>query len=196
MTEPLSLELWGPRLWRQLLDAFLSGQPGLSVVPGNARIAILFGEDWPRRLSLHPAPSRRVLVCLGGPEELALASRLGIEVFVGAEDPTPVLVQGIHAAAACRPFCSEPLLPALLAALRGDSAGVLPRSPCLTPREREVAQHAARGLSNARIAATLGVSQSTVKAHLLHVFAKLGVECRTELAHRLVPAGRDYTAKM
>lgn len=38
------------------------------------------------------------------------------------------------------------------------------------------------GLSNPDIAAQLYVSRSTVKAHLSHVYAKLGVANRTQLA--------------
>ena len=46
----------------------------------------------------------------------------------------------------------------------------------------DVVRLAAAGHSNARIAATLYLSRYTVETHLKHVFAKLGVESRTELA--------------
>lgn len=52
----------------------------------------------------------------------------------------------------------------------------------LTSREREVALLAANGESNQFIAATLGVTERTVKAHLTMVFAKLGVNDRLQLA--------------
>jgi DNA-binding CsgD family transcriptional regulator len=52
----------------------------------------------------------------------------------------------------------------------------------LTPTEREVATLAAEGLRNAEIAARLFVSAETVKTHVSHVLAKLGVTNRTELA--------------
>jgi len=52
----------------------------------------------------------------------------------------------------------------------------------LTPREEEVAQLAARGLSNQAIATRLVVSVRTVETHLAHVYAKLGIRSR----HRLV----------
>lgn len=49
----------------------------------------------------------------------------------------------------------------------------------LTERESEVLRWVARGAANKEIAATLGITEPTVKAHLVHVFEKLGVENRT-----------------
>jgi DNA-binding NarL/FixJ family response regulator len=55
----------------------------------------------------------------------------------------------------------------------------LPRySIQLTPSERTVLQAAADGMSNPQIAAALVLSVNTVKAHLQHVFLKLGVHDR------------------
>jgi len=50
----------------------------------------------------------------------------------------------------------------------------------LTAREIEVLRLAARGMSNKEIAQTLFLSLRTVKAHLTHVFNKMGVGSRTE----------------
>jgi len=52
----------------------------------------------------------------------------------------------------------------------------------LTPAEVEVVRAVASGLSNPEIAAKLFVSRNTVKTHLRHVFAKLDVGSRAELA--------------
>lgn len=49
----------------------------------------------------------------------------------------------------------------------------------LTHREIEVLGHVADGKSNKEIAAALFISESTVKTHLIHIFAKLGVDDRT-----------------
>jgi len=52
----------------------------------------------------------------------------------------------------------------------------------LTPAELDVARLSTQGLSNPEIAARLYLSRSTVKAHLAHIYAKLAVANRTELA--------------
>lgn len=52
----------------------------------------------------------------------------------------------------------------------------------LTPTEHEVVKLVSDGLSNAEIAERLFVSRRTVTTHLTHVYTKLGVSSRTELA--------------
>jgi ATP/maltotriose-dependent transcriptional regulator MalT len=60
----------------------------------------------------------------------------------------------------------------------------------LTPAELSVVELAVRGLSNVEIAARLFVGRGTVKTHLAHVYAKLQVANRTDLA-RLATERRD-----
>lgn len=51
----------------------------------------------------------------------------------------------------------------------------------LTPREREVALLAARGLTNRQIAAALVISPETVKTHIRHSLGKFGLRSKFEL---------------
>jgi non-specific serine/threonine protein kinase len=64
------------------------------------------------------------------------------------------------------------------------SPGVSPESasPALTEREREVAVLVARGLTNKQIAEALLITPRTIATHLEHIFAKLGVQARAEVA--------------
>jgi DNA-binding CsgD family transcriptional regulator len=57
----------------------------------------------------------------------------------------------------------------------------------LTPAETRVAALAAQGLANKEIARTLFVSVHTVEVHLTHVYSKLGVHSRTQLARSRAP---------
>jgi two-component system, NarL family, response regulator LiaR len=59
----------------------------------------------------------------------------------------------------------------------------------LTPREQEVLALIARGMPNKLIARELGISEKTVKTHVGHVLAKLGVTDRTQAALQAVREG-------
>lgn len=60
----------------------------------------------------------------------------------------------------------------------------------LSPRETEVLDMIARGLTNAQIATRLGLSVHGVKFHLASVYRKLGVANRTEAAVALLESKR------
>jgi DNA-binding CsgD family transcriptional regulator len=59
------------------------------------------------------------------------------------------------------------------------------REEGLTPAERRVAALVAEGRTNREVAAALFLTERTVASHLSHVYAKLGVRSRTELARQL-----------
>ncbi len=63
-----------------------------------------------------------------------------------------------------------------------DAAAPAPRAGDLTEREAEVVRLVAQGLTNHEIAGRLWISEKTVKAHVSHVLAKLGLKDRTQLA--------------
>jgi len=64
-----------------------------------------------------------------------------------------------------------------------------PPTISLTPREQSVLQLLTRGKSNKEIAATLGVTERTVKFHVSAIFTKLAVANRTEAVTKAVNAG-------
>jgi DNA-binding CsgD family transcriptional regulator len=59
------------------------------------------------------------------------------------------------------------------------------RQEGLTAAERRVATLVAEGRTNREVAAALFLGERTVASHLTHIYAKLGVRSRTELARRL-----------
>ena len=65
------------------------------------------------------------------------------------------------------------------------SIGGRTREEGLTPAERRVADLVAEGRTNREVAAALFLGERTVASHLTHIYAKLGVRSRTELARRL-----------
>ena len=67
------------------------------------------------------------------------------------------------------------------------------RREILTPREREVAELVAEGLTNAQIAEQLGVSIRTVTSHLDHAYTKLGIGSRAALTAHLLRGGTSTT---
>ena len=97
------------------------------------------------------------------------------------------LVEAVRAAHAGR----STLAPEVIEALIQPASPELAPSPALTPRERDVLALLVEGLTNAEIAAQLGVSRSTVKVHVSNILTKLDVSSRGEAAtvaiqHRLL----------
>lgn len=64
----------------------------------------------------------------------------------------------------------------------------------LTPAEERVAALVAEGKTNREVAAALFLSERTVEGHLSHVFGKLGVRSRTELARELASPATQVVA--
>ena len=65
------------------------------------------------------------------------------------------------------------------------SIGGRTREDGLTAAERRVAALVAEGRTNREVAETLLLGERTVASHLTHIYAKLGVRSRTELARKV-----------
>jgi NarL family two-component system response regulator YdfI len=77
----------------------------------------------------------------------------------------------------------------LVAADGADPHGVPAVMEPLTPRELEVLDLVAEGLSNKRIAARLAISDQTVKFHVASICGKLGAANRTDALRRALRRG-------
>jgi DNA-binding CsgD family transcriptional regulator len=93
-------------------------------------------------------------------------------------------------------FRAEPWAERARAELRATGETARKRDPStvdqLTPQELQIARFVAEGLSNKEVAAQLFLSPRTIEHHLRHVFAKLGVKSRTQLAR--LPLGPGLIA--
>ena len=74
-----------------------------------------------------------------------------------------------------------PLDPKAARVMLNSQRGMRPADP-ISSREREVLVLLCKGMANKQIARHLGISERTVKAHLTHVFQRLGVSDRTGAA--------------
>lgn len=112
-------------------------------------------------------------------EMLLRCIRASVEGIVLKESAAEVLVDAIQAVAR-----GDRWIPAALTG-RALELMVLPdpeEGADLTPRELDVARLVAGGASNKRVAAELGIAESTVKLHLHRAFEKMGVRNRTQLS--------------
>lgn len=126
-----------------------------------------------------------VLLCpLASREEMVAALRLGVRGIVLKSESTDVLVQCIQKVARGEYWLSKDGVADLVNAVCGGGNGkLLPQNKYgLTPREGEIISAVLEGYSNPEIAASLSLSEHTVKHHLSNIFDKLGVYSRLELA--------------
>jgi DNA-binding NarL/FixJ family response regulator len=121
------------------------------------------------------APEVRVLVLTtyGTDADITRAVDAGATGYLLKDAPREQLFGAIRAAARGESVLSPSVATRVLGRMRA------PAEEALSPRELEILQAVARGLSNKDIGRQLYVSEATVKTHLLRVFSKLGVDDRT-----------------
>ena len=158
-------------------------QPDVALV--DLRMPRLDGIQAARRIAGDPALHTAVvmLTTFDADEHVIEALRAGAAGFLLKSMPRDQLVTAVRAA----PRGDSLLAPTLLRRLLDDFVrrAAAPPSPVpgladLTPREEEVLRLLARGLSNAEIASQLVLGEGTVKTHVAHVLAKLGVRDRVQ----------------
>ena len=121
------------------------------------------------------APEVRVLVLTtyGTDADITRAVDAGATGYLLKDAPREQLFGAIRAAARGESVLSPLVATRVLGRMRA------PAEEALSPRELEILQAVARGLSNKDIGRQLYVSEATVKTHLLRIFSKLRVDDRT-----------------
>ncbi len=159
------------------------------VVLMDVRMPEMDGIEATRRIVDSGSRSRVLMLTTFDLDEYAFtALRAGASGFLLKDVPPADLLSGIRAVAAgdsvVAPSVTRRLLDAfahqlpLPAATRAERVAPLAD---LTARELEVLGELARGHSNAEIAAQLVLSEATVKSHVGHILAKLGLRDRVQV---------------
>jgi DNA-binding NarL/FixJ family response regulator len=122
----------------------------------------------------------KILMVTAGmsPLDVAVARKLGISGIFLKHNPPRLLLEAIRAVAEGRIWMDPKMTPP------GIASGTIESSAStthLTPREQKVLRCVFEGLTNKEMAYNLGVSQSSVKATLQHLFDKMGVRTRGQL---------------
>jgi DNA-binding NarL/FixJ family response regulator len=160
-----------------LMDIRMPGLDGL-----GATQQLLAGRE--------PNPKVLVLTTFDLDEYVYEAIHAGASGFLLKSTPPPQLVEGVRAVMAGDALLSPEITRRLLDRFTRrppPSAGAPPELAELTQRELEVLRLMADGRSNTEIAATLVLSEATVKTHVNHILTKLRLRDRVQavaLAYR------------
>jgi DNA-binding NarL/FixJ family response regulator len=131
------------------------------------------------------APDTRVVILTTFEDDEYIFGALtaGASGFLLKRTSPELLIDAIKAVAAGDSLLSPSVTRRVIdrmAALPAGEAVLDRRIEQLTAREREVLEQLARGLSNAEIAATLVIEESTVKTHVKRILMKLGLRDRVQ----------------
>lgn len=126
-----------------------------------------------RLRSVDGAPEVLVLTTYDTEADVLRALDAGARGYLLKDAPPEQLFEGIRATARGETVLA-PSVAAMLVRRASPSGG----GPVVTEREVEVLELLSRGLGNREMARELLVSEATVKSHLSHIYAKLGVDTR------------------
>ncbi|WP_433337461.1 LuxR C-terminal-related transcriptional regulator [Spirillospora sp. CA-294931] len=144
------------------------------------------------RLARLPEDGRPAVIALAATddaEHLYAALRAGAVGYVLKSSDPDLFTQSVRHVASGRGFIDPHITRRLIHRFAELSPGPAPAPAphVLTPREREVLCHLARGMANRAIARDLGISEGTVKLHVNRILGKLLVSSRVQAtiyAHR------------
>jgi DNA-binding NarL/FixJ family response regulator len=168
-----------------------------TVVVMDIRMPIVDGIEATRRLGASRgggrSPAVLVLTTFGVDEYVYAALRAGASGFLLKDAPRHQLVDAVRTVAAgdalLDPSVTRRIVEAYVQRPPATAvvSGLAARG--VTAREREVWRLIARGLSNAEIAETLFIGETTVKSHVASLLAKIGVRDRVQAVVAAYEAG-------
>jgi DNA-binding NarL/FixJ family response regulator len=165
----------------EAVDLALALRPDLVLM--DLRMPGIDGDEATSRiLSVVPGIRIVILTTYETDDSILTAIGAGASGYLLKAAPQDEILAGVRSVAA-----GEVALAPRIAALLVQR--VKTPAPTLSPRETEVLRLVAAGQSNPAIAATLFVSEATVKTHLIHVFEKLDVRDRTRAVTRAMELG-------
>jgi len=180
---------------REAIDQARATRP--DVVLMDIRMPELDGLEATRRiLAATPedaGPKVLILTTFDHDEYVYEALRAGASGFLLKDTPPEQLVSAIHVVAAgdalLSPSVTRQVISEFVKGAGPRPEAQFPRLRQLTAREREVLTLIARGLSNAEIARTLFVSETTVKTHVARILMKLDLRDRVQAVVLAYEAG-------
>jgi DNA-binding NarL/FixJ family response regulator len=155
------------------------------VVLMDIRMPVMDGLAATRQLTAPGpgAPKVVILTTFDLDDYVYEALRSGASGFLLKDAPRADLISAVRVAAAGDALLAPSVTRRLIEAFAARPAATSPapsRLASLTPRERDILLLLARGRSNSEIAGTLVVSEATVKTHVAHLLAKLGLRDRVQ----------------
>jgi len=145
---------------------------------------------------LDAPPQVIVLTTFQADEQVLSALRVGASGFLLKDTPPAEILNAVRLVAAGDAMLSPSVTRTLLSHFGDTEAterrrAAAQRLATLTDREREVALAVGSGASNAEVAASLFMSEATVKAHVSRLFTKLDVTNRVHIAIVVHDAGQS-----
>jgi DNA-binding NarL/FixJ family response regulator len=154
------------------------------IVLMDIRMPRVDGIEATRRLTAARGDATRVLILttFGLDEYVFDALRAGASGFMLKDAPPEELLAAVEIVARGDALIAPAVTRGVIEEfVRGSPpAQPAPGLDELTPRERDVLELLARGLTNAEIAAQLVLSEGTVKTHVAHVLSKLSLRDRVQ----------------
>jgi len=184
------------------LESMLSGQPDMDVVASvssglealallethtadvilmDLRMSGMSGLDTIRAVNLRPDPPRiLVLTSFDAEEYIYQSVGAGAQGYILKDASQDRLLEAIHLVHAKKRYFPADIAARLIERMARSN---------LTPREHQVLQLVAKGLTNKEIGRALGISDNTARNHVNSIIEKLEVSDRTEAATIAISQG-------